>query len=164
MASHWIAGTLLITAEIACHLFPLSFFWWLCCQLRRVVTISNYFSCKILHITIDLIHACVIKYVKRIVFFVFFHCCWGFLNDKSPFEDFLSCWSQAIHLSFAFFSPVIIVRSVLSVYQSIASCLRLMPQSLFIDIYMRWGPWNDLDLSNALMEFRPPWTVVLVWD
>ena len=39
-------------------------------------------------------------------------------------------------------------------------CLRVMPRSLSIDIYMRWGPENDLDLSHEVMEFNPVWTGV----
>lgn len=156
-ASHWVAPTLLITAETTRHLYPQSLFWWNCCQLGRTAAqFSNYFWCKMFYITTDLIRAQHIKYALRAGGL------FRWVRWQKPFWGFGRLMNTSHPSVFHIHFPVIIVFWVFA--GVLSSPLKLTPQSLFIDIYMRRGPPSDWDLSDALIETRPLWAPGLVWD
>lgn len=145
MTSPRIAGTPLITAEIACHLYPPSL-------PRTFIDVSsggelraspNYSHSKTFNASVGLIHCTAYEICNADGTAVPLR---GIPNDRSPFQAFARLLPQKqspICLSYLFgchHAAAVASWSTPPPLNFIAPCV-------FIDIYMKAR--NDLDMSNA---------------
>lgn len=150
VTSPWIAGTPLITAEIACHLYPPSL-------PRTLIDVSsggelraspNYSHSKTFNASVGLIHCTAYEICNADGTAVPLR---GIPNDRSPFQAFARLLRRnSLPSVFHIYLAVITPQRLRVFCQSGAPPpppLNFIAPCVFIDIYMKAR--NDLDMSNA---------------